>query len=165
MRTKKLQKKASLKGIVLIELIVFIVVVAFAVLLLGNIYRHTILSINTPLINHQLAMMAQSQIELIASRKYDENSPDDGSGCGAVITCVGIGLDNGELLSDVATLDDIDDFNGYIDNPRPGFSLQVNVAYAGSRLNIDNQSAKQVTVSVTANTGESVSFSIYRVNY
>ncbi|MGH1486117.1 MAG: type IV pilus modification PilV family protein [Cellvibrionaceae bacterium] len=158
-------KKDATKGFTLIELIVFIVVIAMTTVVLGKIYQHSLTSLNTPLIKHQLSLMAQSKIEAISARKFDENTPADGTACDLLVPCAGIGLEAGESLSNTTTLDDIDDFHGYNDSPRPGFSRRVDVVYAGTDFGLSLQAAKQIRVSVSANTGENITLSVYRVNH
>ena len=160
-----IQSLVKLKGVTLIELIVFIVVIGVTAVSLAGIYRYAMVEIHSPVINHQLMQMAQSQLETIVARRYDENTPDDGTACDRVIPCAGIGLETGESLANLNTLDDIDDFHNYIDQPQMGYQRQVSVRYAGNQLGIDQQQAKNITVTVTAVTGESLVLSIYSVNH
>jgi prepilin-type N-terminal cleavage/methylation domain-containing protein len=49
-----------------------------------------------------------------------------------------IGIDNGEMLSDVSTLDDIDDFNGYSESFLNNV-IYVNVKYINDKANYSDQ--------------------------
>lgn len=155
----------SQRGVTLIELIVFLVVSAVILVALAAVFQQTVTSVTEPANKNQLLQLAQSQLERVLARNYDENSPPDGVPCGIGIPCAGIGLDSGEAQSNLLTLDDIDDFNGFNDQPLPGFQRRVTVAYAGDNFAIDHTMAKRITVEVTASSGEQVSLSTYRVNY
>ncbi len=155
----------NIQGVTLIELLVFITVTSVIVASLAGVYRQTIVSGNHSLINNQLLSLAQSQLEEIVSRKYDENSPIDGTACDRVIPCSGIGLESGENIRVPQSFDDIDDFNGYTDEPLPGFTRRVNVAYSGANFGINQQHVKRISVSVIASSGESISLHGYRVNH
>ena len=48
-----------------------------------------------------------------------------------------IGVDKDENLSDPSTLDDIDDFNGFVENKIPGFPLKLEVFYISPVNNIN----------------------------
>ena len=153
-------------GFTLIELIVFIVIVGITVVTLGTVFQSAVIRIQDPVINSQLLAMAQSQLDETLSRKYDENTPTGGvPACGTSIACVGIGLDVGEILTDVSTLDDIDDFHNFQDAPQPGYIRQVSVVYAGADFGVAAENAKHITVSVTAPSGQQMYLSVYRFNF
>ena len=154
------------RGFTLIELVAFIVVIGISVTAVGTVFQHSIVRIQDPLIHSQLISMAQSQLDETLSRQYDENTPTGGvPACGSSIPCAGIGLDAGELLSSISTLDDIDDFNGYADIPQTGYARTVSVVYAGADFNVTSSHAKRITVTVTAPQGQSVNLSVYRFNF
>ena len=152
-------------GVSLIELLVFIVVMGLAAVSLSTLYQHRLTAISTPMIQHQLLLMAQSHLSEINGRRYDERMPVDGMPCGIELACLGIGLDAGESFGDKHSLDDIDDFDDYTDQPQRGVTRQVRVSYAGEVFGLDQPLAKRISVSVTASTGEHVQVSIYRINY
>jgi MSHA pilin protein MshD len=155
------------RGFTLIEMIAFIVVVGVSVVAIGNVFQHAVVNIQDPLINSQLIGMAQSQLDETLSRQYDENTPTGGiPACGTLATtCAGIGLESGETITNIATLDDIDDFNGYQDIPQTGYSRAVSVVYAGTDFGTSNHHAKRITVTVTAPQGQSIQLSVYRFNF
>lgn len=154
------------RGFTLIELVAFIVVVGVSVTAIGTVFQHSIIRIQDPLIHSQLITMAQSQLDETLSRQYDENTPTGGvPACGSSVPCAGIGLDAGEVLSSISTLDDVDDFNGYSDIPQTGYARSISVEYAGADFNVTASHAKRITVTVTAPQGQSVSLSVYRFNF
>jgi MSHA pilin protein MshD len=154
------------QGFTLIELVAFIVVIGISVVAIGSVFQHSIVRIHDPLINNQLLTMAQSQLDEVLSRKYDENTPTGGvPACVPLTTCAGIGLDIGESIADVSSLDDVDDFNGYIDIPLTGYHRQVFVIHGGSDFGIDEANAKRITVTVTSPQGEAITLSVYRFNF
>jgi len=153
-------------GVTLIELLAFIVVIGVGVVAFGGVFQHSVIRVQDPLINSQLMSMAQAQFDEILSRKYDENTPTGGiPACGSSPLCAGMGLDVGEVLSDISTLDDIDDFNGYQDIPQTNYLRQVSVVYAGTDFGVASENAKRITVSVSSSQGQSVSLSVYRFNF
>ena len=154
-------------GVTLIELIAFIVVVGVSVVAIGSVFQHSVIRVQDPIIHSQLISMAQAQLDETMSRRYDENTPTGGiPACGTSgTTCAGLGLDAGELIADINTLDDIDDFNGYQDIPQSGYSRQVLVVYAGADFGVAPEHAKRITVTVTSPQGRSVNLSVYRFNF
>ena len=133
----------SQKGVTLIELIAFIVVLGIGVVAIGSVFQHSVVRVQDPIIHSQLISMAQAQLDEILSRRYDENTPVGGiPACGTTILCAGLGLDSGEVITNIATLDDVDDFNGYEDTPQANYSRQVTVVYAGSDFGVAAENAK-----------------------
>jgi MSHA pilin protein MshD len=154
------------KGFTLIELIAFIVVVGVSVTAIGSVFQYATTHSQDPLINSRLLTMAQSQMDEILSRKFDENTPTGGiPACGNNIACAGIGLDGSELLTSIITLDDVDDFHLYQDIPEVGYARQVTVVSAGDDFGLDSQHAKRITVTATSPQGVSISLSSYRFNF
>lgn len=153
------------KGVTLIELIVFITVTAVIAVSLSAVFQQAMSSLNQPIVNNQLTDMARSQLNAVLSRRFDENSPTDGTPCGVVIPCAGFGLDAGESLSDITHLDDVDDFDGYSDNPRAGFSRTVRVSQSGASFGIAQSHAKRIDVTVSSTAGDSLVLTAYKVNH
>jgi MSHA pilin protein MshD len=157
--------KKLARGFSLIELITFMVIISIIIITLASVFKHSMSSMGSPIIRNQLLSFAESQMQTVMARKFDEATPNNGTPCGLAVSCVGIGLEGSETLADTVTLDDIDDFNGYRDQPRPGYDREVQVNYAGTVFGINQEFVKQVTVSVSAQNGETVSLSAYKVNH
>lgn len=157
----------SQRGVTLIELIAFIIVVGVSVVAIGSVFQHSVVRVQDPIINSQLISMAQAQLDETMSRKYDENTPTGGiPACNtAGVSCAGLGLDAGELITDTGTLDDVDDFDGYQDSPQSGYSRSIRVVYAGEDFGVTAENAKRITVTVTSPQGRSVQLSVYRFNF
>lgn len=154
------------QGFTLIEMLAFIVVIGISITAIGNVFVHSVVKIQDPLINSQLISMAQSQLDETLSRQYDENTPTGGvPACGVDNACAGIGLDTGESLIDINTLDDVDDFHNFQDIPQTGYERRVSVVYAGDDFGVGNTNAKRITVIVTAPQGQSIQLSVYRFNF
>ena len=160
----------SYSGFTLIELIAFLVVVGVSMVAIGSVFLYATERSQHPLIHSRMLTMAQSQLDEISSRRFDENTPTGGvPACGTTIdgavACLGIGLDAGELITSISTLDDVDDFHGYQDQPDTGFMRQVSVVMAGEDFGITSDQAKRITVTVTSPQGTSMSLSTYRFNF
>jgi MSHA pilin protein MshD len=154
------------QGFTLIEMVAFIVVIGISVTAIGTVFQYSVIRIQDPLIHSQLVSMAQSQLDETLSRQYDENTPTGGvPACGVLTPCAGIGLDAGENVLLISTLDDIDDFNGYQDIPQTGYQRTVSVVYAGGDFGVTAAQAKRITVTATAPQGQSITLSVYRFNF
>ncbi|MGH1440452.1 MAG: type IV pilus modification PilV family protein [Cellvibrionaceae bacterium] len=163
----KLQKviyQPRQQGFTLIELISFIVVMGLIVVSLSAVFRQAMTSLEEPTVNSKILDLAYSQLNTVLSRRFDENTPDNGTPCDFTVPCAGIGLDAGESLSNSDFLDDVDDFNGYSDIPETGFTRIVRVSNSGTLFGILDAYAKRVDVSVTASSGESIVVTAYKVN-
>jgi len=156
-----------LYGFTLIELMVFIIVVSIGLGALTAVYNYSMTNSIDPVVRVRLLELAQSQLDEVLARKYDENTSTGGipaCGAGLAPACAGIGLE-GENISDADTLDDVDDFHGYTDTPYGTYSRSVAVISAGSELGLAAAQAKRITVTVTAPGGENVRLSAYRTNF
>jgi len=158
------QSRRYQHGFTLIELIVFIVVMGIIVVSLSAVFRQAMTSLEEPTVNNKILDLAYSQLTTVLSRRFDENSPNDGNPCDVTVPCSGVGLDAGESLSNSAFLDDVDDFNGYSDIPETGFTRTIRVSYSGILLGIPQVYAKRIDVSVSASNGESITVTAYKVN-
>lgn len=161
---------ARMHGFTLLELTVFMVVLGISLGSLILVFNQSVTGSVDPIIRVQMSELAQSQLDQVIARKYDESTPTGGvPACGSAEsgapTCTGLGLDAGENLSSAATLDDVDDFNGYTDSPYSGYSRSVSVALAGSDLGLVNDQAKRITVTVSAPGNQQLTLSAYRTNF
>jgi MSHA pilin protein MshD len=154
------------QGFTLIELVAFIVVIGLSITAIGSVFQYSVVRIQDPLINSHLLSMAQSQLDEVLSRKFDENTPTGGvPACGSSAPCAGIGIDSGEDVTSITTLDDVDDFHLYQDIPEVGYTREVSVVSAGADFGVDNVQAKRITVTVTSPQGTVMSLASYRFNF
>jgi type II secretory pathway pseudopilin PulG len=109
------------RGINIIEMIALIVVLSIAIPPLLTMWSETSRrSVRTEAIA-DATFYAQELMEEIKSKKFDEN---DSSPWSSVL-----GVDSGEVSGNRTTFDDVDDFNGYSDQPSGGYVRNVNVEY------------------------------------
>lgn len=139
-------------GVTLIELLVFIVVISLALLALVSVFRQATLTNADPLIQTRALELAQSQLDVIFGLKYDANTPT-----GGIPACSSNG--SSSVCNNVTDSDmnDVDDYNGWSDQPFPGYNRSVTVS---TQNNI-----KTISVVVTAPTGVSLTLSAQRANF
>lgn len=110
------------KGLSLIEIVIVIIVLGIALVPLLMTYANVA---NTGMQREAITIatsLAQTLMEEIESKRYDENTAPPWSAT--------LGSETGETGR--ATYNDVDDFNGYSENPIPnfgGYSLSVSVSY------------------------------------
>ena len=61
-----------------------------------------------------------------------------------------IGIDSKENINDISTLDDIDDFNNFIENKIPDFPIKVTVNYIAPTIDVD-YSNNEIDVKIAYN--------------
>jgi len=149
------------KGVTLVELIVFIVVISLALGALLGVYRQSLQASVDPVVRVRLLEASQSQLDRVLARRFDANTPAGGvPACGSTAPA-GVPpappCDGGGGVSD---------FDGFNDTPYPGYDLTVSVEQAGDELGLAaNNRAKRITVTTTAPNGESLTLSAYRTNF
>jgi len=151
----------SQRGVTLIELIVFITVIALALGALLGVYRYSVINSVDPLVRVRLLESTQSRLDVVLAQPYDANTPPGGvPACGSQAppgrptppACAGAG--------------GVSSFDGDTDSPYPGYNRIVTVEFAGSELGLtNNRWAKRITVTTTAPSGESLTLSAYRTNF
>ncbi len=157
------------RGVSLVELIVFLVVIAIALGATVSVFTQSLYSANDPLIRTRALELAQAQLDEVLARKFAENTPTGGvPACGSLDSpspCTGFATSD-------ADFDDVGDFAGFVDNTTyPGYSISVSIANAGGELGITADQARRITVVVStppisgAPSGTSVTLSAYRVNF
>lgn len=159
MRIQRMQWPYA-KGVTLIEIIVFIVVVNLALVTVLQIYGQAVVNSADPIVRIKASELAKATLDNVLTRKFDEATPSGGvPACGSAgaPACVGV-------LAD-ADYDDVGDFNGYVDNSHEGFPVSVAVAYAGTDIGLANTAAKKITVTVGMPDGNSVLLVAYKGNY
>jgi len=154
MRTNFLKhavKKQSQQGVSLIEMIVFIIVIAIASSALLATYNYSLLRNADPLIQVRALELAQAKLDEVIALKYDANTPT--GGIPACNTPTGVVCNN----TPDANMNDVDDFNGLSDMPYTGYIRNVTVTTANDQ--------KLITVSVAAPRGFSITLAAYKANF
>lgn len=139
------------RGVSLIELIVFIVVVSIALAALISVYVQSASHNVDPIIQMRLLESAQSRLDEVIALKYDEETPTGGvPACNSTAGAVCTNAPDGNM-------NDVDDFNDVTDNPYPNYQRVVTVITANNR--------KLITVNVTSPDGQTVALSAFRYNF
>jgi MSHA pilin protein MshD len=176
------------RGISLVELIVFIVVVGVAVAgVLAALNLSTRASAD-PLVQKQALAIAEALLEEVQLQPFTYCDPDDPAAAEAtsVAGCAtpeGIGVEGGETRSGATPFDNVSDYNGYNAASPPGFTAidgtpipglegyaaTVGVAaqpLAGVGDDADGRpQSLLVTVTVTGPGNVNVALSGYRIRY
>lgn len=167
-------------GFTLIEAIIGIVVLSIAFSIMVNLIYPRVEESADQLHQVRAAELAQSLLNEIQGRAFDENSDKVGSvlrcgETGAPACTQTIGSEEG---SNRELFDDVDDYHNLaledsegqdLSGLYQGFSLQVSVVndsnYDGVSDTINYNTAKLITVSVTTPAGFTIDFSAYKVNF
>jgi len=189
-KSKLLSKKLKQmnRGFTLIEIILSIVVLAISLSIISTLIAPTEEQSADAVLQIKAAELAQSLMNDINSRAYDNRSDMAGGRhrCGEVgkpACSVALGPDNGvggrdndgEDPNDVNTFDDVDDFDGFslkvnainsgLDSGYTSFDLNVSVIYAGGDLGLAAINAKKITVVVTTPLGTDIEFASHKANF
>ncbi len=150
----------SHKGVTLIELIVFIIIVSISLVTLVRVFNQSIINSTDPVTRVRALELAQAQLDEILARKFDENTPPGGiPACGTTgaLVCAGISPD--------ADLDDVGDYNGQTFGAAP-YQISVSVVEAGTELGlVANNLARKITVVVTMPGGDGLTLAAYKTNF
>lgn len=146
------------RGVTLLETIVFIVVLAVALVAILRVFNFAVTRSVDPLIRIRAVEIAQAQLDEILSRRFDENSPIGGiPACdsSAGTACLGISPDS--------DYDDVGDYHNYTQNIGDGYVLTVRVV-------AETAAIRRVTVTVdlpdlSSRSGSSLVLSAYKVNF
>lgn len=174
----------SARGLSLIELLVFIVVVGIAVTGVLSVYSLNARSSADPMVRKQALAIAESLLEEVLAKPYTYCDPDDANaetasstaGC-ATMAESAMAPEAGETrYSNLTPYDNVNDYNGFSMNPIDdlngnavpglgGYSATVQVQPAGAFNGIPAGETLLVTVTVTAPGNQGVSLSGYRTRY
>jgi MSHA pilin protein MshD len=171
------------RGLSLIELLVFIVVVGIAVTGVLSVYSLTSRTSVDPMIRKQAVAIAESLLEEVLAKPYTYCDPDDAnvgsasSPAGCATTPEGMGAEGVEdRYSNITPFDNVNDYNGFamvgivdlsgnaVDGLN-GYTAAVQVQDAGAFNGIPVGETLLVTVTVTAPGNQGVSLSGYRTRY
>lgn len=167
-------------GFTLVELIITMAVISVAVLGITYALSFAFSHQSDGIWQAKSVALAESYLEEIMSRRFDEMTPSGGvPPCSLATTACSVALgSDGESRSN---FDDVDDFNGVDDQPPldaqglprseySSFRVEVSVAYASAAqvasLGLDNpRDAKLVTVTVTPPGSSPLRFPMLRGNF
>lgn len=174
------------RGLSLIELLVFIIVVGVAVTGVLSVYSLNARSSVDPIIRKQAVAIAESLLDEVLSKPYTYCDPDDANadtavnagGC-ATTPETAMGPETGETrYSNVTPFDNVNDYDGFSMvgiaditgtlNPVPGlggYTATVQVQPAGAFNGIPAGETLLVTVTVDAPGNHTVILSGYRTRY
>jgi MSHA pilin protein MshD len=169
-------KIAAARGFTLIELVVGITLMAIVFMLLMQLIAPAVFRSAEPLVQQRAASLAESLMEEILSKRYDELTPE--GGLPPCTTCSTILGADGETR---ANFDDVDDYNFYCNSPTPfaiinaddvvvaaysGFTMRICVDYDGGyNGGATGQAAKRITVTITPPRYVPIVFTAYRANF
>ncbi len=153
MRINSIVVSARQRGVSLIELIVFLVVISIASSALMATYAYSVKNSADPIIAVRALELAQARLDEILALKYDASTPTGGvPACGS--SAVGATTCNNLPDSD---MNDVDDFNNVTDTPYTGYSRTVTVTTANNE--------KLISVKVTAPKNTTYTLAAYRANF
>ncbi|QTH63187.1 type II secretion system protein [Psychrosphaera ytuae] len=182
----------SQRGFTLVEMVVGITALSVALLLLTGVLVPQAERSTDPWFQVRSAELAQSLMNEINARSFDENSSrtggqtrcneSSGPACTNIPTTCPTNTSASKSWVEENSrdlYDDVDDFHCFeasgdtitniedqaLINVYKEFSVSVRVVYAGSDLGLSNQLAKRITVSVTPPRGSIVNYTTYRTNY
>lgn len=128
-----------------------------------------------PLVQQRAAALAQSLMEEILSKRFDELTPD-----GGVPPCTPCSSSLGSDGETRASFDDVDDYNDYCASSvavtdadgsslsgYDSYRMRICVSYDGNYDGVDDtdQAAKRITVTITPGSLAPIVFSAYRANF
>jgi len=149
------------RGFTLVELILFIIIVAVATSgLFAAINSSTVNNVN-PLHQVRALELAQAQMDEIIGKRYDDRSPSGGfPPCGSGEAPPVPACDSSDGKSD---LSDIDDYHGFNTVPAAygGYNMTVSV----TSVTLAGRPAKLITVTVDSGANDPVALSAYRGNF
>lgn len=146
------------RGVTLIEVILFIVVLAIALVAILRVFNLAVTRSVDPLIRVRAIEIAQAQLDEILSRRFDENTPVGGvPACNANggVACLGITADT--------DFDDVGDYHLFTQTFSGGYTLTVNVT-------AEDIETRRIAVTVnlpslSSSSDSSITLSAYKVNF
>ena len=170
---------ASQRGISLVELIVFIVVVSVAVMGVLVAFSTSTRASADPMVQKQALAIAEALLEEVQLQPFTYCDPDDpvaatALSAAACATPEVIGVEGGETRTAVPVFDNVSDYNGVNLNPvtvingtalgLSGYSASITVATQGIGA-IPADEALLITVSVSGPGNTTVVLHGYRLRY
>jgi len=171
------------RGLSLVELLVFIVIVGVAVTGVLSVYGQSARSSADPMLRKQAVAIAESLLEEVLAKPYTFCDPDDATveTAASVADCAvpeGMGPENASetRYANLTPFDNVNDYHGFamtgIDDLSgntvtglDGFSASIEVEPAGEFNGIPAGETLRVTVTVTAPGNNDISLSGYRTRH
>ncbi len=177
------------RGLSMIELMVFIVVVGVAVTGVLSVYSSVTRTSVDPLVRKQAMVVAEALLDEVLSKPYTYCDPDDAQAdtatssaigpTGCATTPEGMGAEGGveDRYSNVTPYDNVNDYNSFpvmvgindlTNAPIAGlaaYTASVQVQDAGAFNGIPAGETLRVTVTVTGPGNHTISLSGYRTRY
>lgn len=160
LRSSKLAAPRQQRGVSLIELVVFIVLVSIGLGALLSVFNQSVVQSVDPVVRIKAIEKAQALMDEILARKFDENTPTGGiPACDSAdgVACAGIASDT--------DYDDVGDYHGYSDNSDPRFQVTAQVMLGGDDLGIASSRARLIRVTVSMPGLDELTLSAYKVNF
>lgn len=183
-------KRVASAGFTLIELIVGMVVLAIAILMVSQIMGPMIVRSTEPWHQVRAAELGHSLMNEIMAMSFDENSSRGSNllrcneagaaSCIATIpACPATGLTAATEEANRSLYDDVDDYHclradgasltNILNQSQAAtyhnFRVEIYVSYAGSRLGLANNTAKQIEIQVSTPGGEVIVFTSFKGNW
>ncbi len=175
---KTISRRCTVAGFTLVELVVTIAVMAIALLGVAYSLQFSAQHAADPLWQTKTVALVQAYSDEIFTKRYDELTPVGGvPACNPCTLAAKLGADDAEVRDGgVNSFDDVDDYHGLDEQPRDaqgalrpayaGYRMMVTVTYAGAALGLArDESAKQITLTVTPPGQQPLPFSVYRSNF
>ena len=154
-----LKKIKFQRGVSLIELIVFLIVIAIASSALFVTYNYSLLHNPDPIIQMRAMELAQSRLDEILALKYDEKTPT-----GGIPACNSTGGATCDNTPDT-NRNDVDDFNNVSDTPYSTVVNGTTYSYTRNVTVTTANNAKLITVTVAAPNNVSVRLAAFKANF
>lgn len=155
-----LQSAFVQRGVSLIELVVFIVVVSIGLGAVLSVFNQSVVRSVDPAVRVKALERAQALMDEILARKFDENTPTGGvPACDSIMgsPCAGIVADSG--------YDDVGDYHGYSDTSDSRFKVSAEVIVAGDHLGLTVSRARLIRITVAMPGAGALTLSAYKVNF
>lgn len=162
----QLRNRPRHAGFTLIELVVFMVIIASALLGLLLLFNQLQVQSIDPISRVRALECATAKLDQISLRKFDQNTPVGGipacgSGQDGAVACAGINPDH--------ALDDVADFHGQVDNTMLACSIATTVVAATGEIVVTGISPatpqlRRITVVVKSGQAQ-LQLSRYKGNY
>ncbi len=175
--------RARVRGLSLIELVIFIVIVSAALAGVLNVFVTATVPSADPMLRRQALAIAESMLEEVQLMPFTYCDPDDANAeaaansAGCATTPEGLGPEAGETRFAAPQFDNVNDYHGYsmgtivdITNAAvpglAGYSASVSVAPAAlGSVTVGSGDALRITVTVTGPHGTSISLDGYRTRH